>query len=218
MDFHIAAHQERYIAQWLPTSGVFGGASKGLKTLLSGDSEGVPWVSGLTVREEQRSYESNLLLAPTPQVWGRTPLVTTPSREYTAEEYADLFAAAGFVDGAVRWALVANLTAPLRPPGVRTRHLYGVGVATPTAFRYPSDRDFTATPQVVTGDGDGTVPLRSLRSAGHWARERGRGFTERAFPGVTHAGILQDQQYIAEVVALVGATATGGAQECGGGR
>ena len=54
----------------------------------------IPGLSPLTVRGEQRSYESSMWLLPTPQGFGsRNPLVFTPSRNYTASDYQALFQA-----------------------------------------------------------------------------------------------------------------------------
>ena len=56
----------------------------------------IPGLSPLTVRGEQRSYESSMWLLPTPQGFGSTnPLVFTPSRNYTASDYQALFQATG---------------------------------------------------------------------------------------------------------------------------
>ena len=52
--------KDKYISKWIPTAGVFGGAGSGIKQVLSGDVSivPIPGISALTVREEQRSYES----------------------------------------------------------------------------------------------------------------------------------------------------------------
>ena len=101
------------------TAGVFGGSSIGVKQILSGDVSivPIPGLNPLTVRPEQRSYESSPWLLPTPQVWGDEPLVFTPSAQYTAKDYETLFDEGHFTHGFERYSLVANLTANLDPPG-----------------------------------------------------------------------------------------------------
>ena len=47
--------KDKYISRWVPTSGVFAGAGTGVLQLVSGSNEGIPGVSGMTVRDEQRS-------------------------------------------------------------------------------------------------------------------------------------------------------------------
>ena len=197
--------KQKYIARWIPTAGVFGGAGSGIKQLLSGSNEGIPGVSGMTVRDEQRSYESSMLLAPTPQVWGNFPIVRTPSRNYTASDYKILFPLSGDFDlGYERYQLVANLTAELLHPGVNVHHFYGIGVPTPTAFAYSSDTDFTKEPAAINLDGDGTVPLPSLSSAEkRWSANKDFNFVATAIPKVTHTSILKSDQYIDAVLDLL---------------
>ena len=48
------------------------------------------------MRGEQRSYESSLLLLPTPQVWGDQILIETPGKNYTSADYEILFERAIF--------------------------------------------------------------------------------------------------------------------------
>lgn len=198
------AWKDKYIHQWLPTSGVFAGAGEGVLQLISGSNEGIPGVSGLTVRGEQRSYQSSLWLLPTPSTFDTLSLVITPSRNYTAHDYTDLFARAKFPMGTERLALVANLTSELSPPNVLTTHLYGLGVETKTSFRWNTDSDFPdKQPDAINGDGDGTVPSLSLKSVERWELRMPGKFSSKVFNGQCHACILKDQDYINEVLALL---------------
>ena len=73
----------------------------------------IPGITGLTVRGEQRSYESSLLLLPTPQVWGNDILIETPSQGYKSADYQILFEKSNFQYGYERYQLIGNLTADL---------------------------------------------------------------------------------------------------------
>ena len=115
----------------------------------------IPGITGLTVRGEQRSYESSLLLLPTAQVWGNDILIQTPSRGYTSADYEIMFEKSNFQYGYERYQLIGNLTADLVPPGVDTVHMYGTEVNTGTVFRYASDTDFDTEPETIFGNGDG---------------------------------------------------------------
>lgn len=197
------AWKDTYIHQWIPTSGVFAGAGEGVLQLMSGSSEGIPGVSAITVRGEQRSYQSSLWLLPTSSVF-KAPLVITPSRNYTALDYNDLFARAKFEYASQRLALVANLTASLLSPNVNTIHLYGLGVSTPTSFRWNKDSDFPDTPpDAISGDGDGTVPSASLKSVEKWSLQMPGKFTSKVFNGQCHTCVVKDQDYINEIIALL---------------
>lgn len=197
------AWKDKYIKQWIPTSGVFGGAGSGIKQLVSGDAEMVPGVSSLTVRGEQRSYESSMILAPTPQVWDDFPLVRTPTKNYTASDYEALFAGAKFEHGFERWTLLANLTSNLDHPEVNVVHMYGTGVDTPTAFSYKVDGQFDDSPTVINGDGDGTVPLASLESVSKWSSNAKYTFKSVTYTGQNHAGVVKFKDYISHVLKLL---------------
>ena len=61
-----------------------GGAAKEFGLFASGNAEGLP-VNPLTIRGEQRSYETNHWLMPVKSIWGDTVLVTTAEKNYTAQ-------------------------------------------------------------------------------------------------------------------------------------
>lgn len=197
--------KDMYIRQWIPTAGVFAGAGEAVAQLMSGSSEGIPGVSGLTVREEQRSYQSNMWLLPSEQVWdAATPLVLTPSANYSAHDYEALFARANFTHGFARLQQVANLTSDLLAPGVNTTHLYGLAVETPTQFQWKTDASFPdTTPTVINADGDGAVPVRSLKAVEKWALQMPGRFHSVTYAGQTHTGILQDRSYIDNILAML---------------
>ena len=109
------------------------------------------------MRGEQRSYESSLLLLPTPQVWGEQILIETPGKNYTSADYELLFGLSNFLNGFERYQLIGNLTADLIPPGVDTIHMYGINVDTGTSFRYLSNNDFDSEPETINGNGDGNM-------------------------------------------------------------
>lgn len=204
------AWKAKYVKQWIAVSGVWGGAGSGLKQLLSGDSSYIPGISGLTVRPEQRSYESSMLLAPTPQIWAPSafPLVRTPARNFTAADYAELFPLADFTHGYRRWSLLSNLTANLHSPAVATTHLFGSEVPTPTAFEYGGSTasDFSKSPGTINSDGDGTVPMLSLAAAKQrWddGGNEGFNFSAQAFPKCTHEGILKDSGFVDRMLQLL---------------
>ena len=83
-----------------------------------------------------------------------------------------MFEKSNFQYGFERYQLVANQTANLNPPGVDTIHLYGTDKDTPTSFLYSSDNNFDEEPESINGNGDDTVPIASLQSAGLlWKKE-----------------------------------------------
>lgn len=59
-----AAWKAQYLHAYMPFSGVWGGTAKIMRVLASGDNEGIPFVKPISVRGEQRSYETNPWLMP----------------------------------------------------------------------------------------------------------------------------------------------------------
>jgi uncharacterized membrane protein YgcG len=101
-----------HVSAWVPLSPAYGGAVVDALQFVSGYNEGIPWLSGLDVRDEQRSYESNVWLLPSPALWSPDePIFTTATRNYSAHDYEALFEDTGFVpDGPALLRRVANLT------------------------------------------------------------------------------------------------------------
>lgn len=73
-------------------------------------------------------------------------------------------------------------------------------------FRLNYKGDFKTTPTLVTGDGDGTVNARSLKSCERWAGtklQRAKPIHSIELPGADHMGILSDKrvvQYVLETL------------------
>jgi len=197
------AWKDRYIRQWLPTSGVFGGTGEGMMQLLSGYSAGTP-APATIVRVEQRSWESSMVLAPTPLAYGDRVLVTTPSRNYTANDYEALLRAAGMKYGWQRLRDAYRVVGNMEHPGIPVHSMYGVGVKTPTSYAYDVDSGFDKQPVITNGNGDGTVGIDSLQLAERrWSSNTSFAFTSRSFPGQSHSGILKDKDWINAVIELV---------------
>jgi len=94
----------------------------------------------------------------------------------------------------------------LEPPGVEVHCLHGVGVDTPGALVYTSDKDwFDHGPSVIHDDGDGTVNLRSLYGCLRWSGKQSAPVHHQQFKGeyAEHLQLLQNPNiltYVAKVV------------------
>lgn len=63
--------------------------------------------------------------------------------------------------------------------------------------------DFKTTPTLVTGDGDGTVNARSLKSCEQWSgtkAQREKTIHSVELPGADHMGILSDKRVLKYVL------------------
>merc|ERR1719414_505269 len=198
------AWKDHYIEKWVSLGGPWGGSAQELRVLVSGNNEGAP-VDPLAIREAQRSFEADFWLAPDPRWWGERVLVSTPTRNYTAQDYDALFDDVGFPLGKRIRRRVADLTGELRAPGVELVCMYSLGVPTPQSFRYDA-RGFDVTPETLNGDGDGAVNAWSLQLCERWAEDSSLARPTRAvrFNSVRHAHMLTDPQVLSELLRELG--------------
>jgi lysophospholipase-3 len=201
--------KDRYIEKWVPIAGPFGGSATEMRLHASGDNEKLP-ISHVTLREEQRSYETNFWLAPVPRWFGDQVLVSTPARNYTAQQYGEFFTDIGYPAGAKMYNRIAELTSAVAAPGVDVVCLYSLGVDTPLSFNY-GDKGFDEWPQVTNGDGDGTVNSFSLRLCDRWSQNGAQTRTARSvqFKGVTHSGMLSHDGVLNLLLQELGKAAQG---------
>jgi len=190
--------KDQYVEKWIPLSGPFGGSAQELRLHASGSNEGLP-VSSMKIREEQRSYETNFWLAPVPRVFGDQVLVKTPSREYTAQDYDAFFDDIGYSAGKKLMRRVEHLTSEAVAPGVDVVCMYSLGVDTLLTVKYGDS--FDKDPEIVNGDGDGTVNDISLKLCDRWAEPGVQKRSARVvrFSGISHSGMLTDKSVLSEV-------------------
>lgn len=142
------------MSAWVPVAGVFAGSGNEIQLMASGNNEGVPTTTSLSVRSEQRTYESNFWMVPSPRWFksadgGDFVIAKTSERNYTATEagYKAFFTDIGFPEGYEQWLRVENLTSALPWPFASSaaagtsslppqtiRHLYGTSVDTPESM------------------------------------------------------------------------------------
>lgn len=203
--------KRQFVAKWIPISGAFAGAAAIVRVLASGDNGTLP-VPPLKLRTEDRSWETHFWLAPVSSWFQDRVLVTTPERNYTAQDYDAFFEDIGFPAGRKLLRRVAGLTGPTlaQHPGVKVFCLYSYNVPTPESFVY-GPGGFENQPQVVAGDGDGSVNEWSLQVCEHWANHSlGKEFPVQTmkFPGIQHGAMIQDDQVVQIVIRELGLTVT----------
>jgi pimeloyl-ACP methyl ester carboxylesterase len=199
--------KDTFVELWIPIAGAFAGAAKEMRLHASGDNQGLP-VSPKLIIEEQRSYETNFWLAPVPSVFKDKVLVTSPSRNYTAQDYDDFFVDIKYPVGRKLMKRVAGLTGPTlaNHPGVKVHCLHSLGVPTPERFVYSSS-DWSQNPQVINGDGDGTVNAWSLQICEGWKEHVAAlefNVTSTVFQGITHSGMIMDDRVLNEISMILG--------------
>lgn len=153
-----------------------------------------------------RSFASMFSLLPSPRVYGRTPLVITRDRNYSADDMAEYLAAAGFSEDEVaRYRTRAlPVTLNLRAPLVPMTAMNGIGVPTVDKLVF-WDGNFSGKPQLVNGDGDGQINLETIL-----ALQRLVGadpdqpyFKSILIPNTTHKGMISDESALKRVVSEI---------------
>ncbi|KAL5847200.1 hypothetical protein ACOSQ3_010724 [Xanthoceras sorbifolium] len=155
--------RKRFIKHFVALSAPWGGTVEEMLTFASGNTLGVPLVDPLIVRQEQRSSESNLWLLPSTKIFGtEKPLVITTNASYSAQDIPEFLNDIGFPQGVRPYtSRIFPLVEELAAPEVPVTCIIGSGVRTPETIFY-GKAGFDERPDIVYGDGDGTVNMVSL--------------------------------------------------------
>ncbi|KAL8141074.1 hypothetical protein V2J09_007095 [Rumex salicifolius] len=199
------AWRRNFVKHVVAFSTPWSGTVQMMLTFASGYTLGVPFVNPLLVRDQQRSTETNLWLMPMPATFGRSkPLVITPNANYTAGDILRFLNDIGCAQGVRRYVQrILPLIKTLEAPHVPVTCLVGSGVPTAETLVY-GEGGFDEQPEMVYGDGDGTVNMESLVAPEReWDGDRNQTVKVIKFPGVSHTGILQDKSAIERVLSVV---------------
>ncbi|POO03713.1 Lecithin:cholesterol/phospholipid:diacylglycerol acyltransferase [Trema orientale] len=194
--------RRKFVRHFLAISAPWGGTVEEMLTFASGYSLGVPLVEPLLVREEQRSSESNLWLMPNPNFFARSkPLVITPNDTYSAYDIAEFLNDIGFPQGVRPYKTrVLPLMDQLAAPGVPVSCVVGSGVRTPETLFYGGN-GFDEQPEIVYGDGDGTVNMVSLLGLESlWDNMENQTLNVIKIGGASHTEILKEEGSVAQIV------------------
>lgn len=198
--------KDTYIRDYITISGVWRGTAKSARAFASGDNEGIWIVPSGKGRAGQRTYPSSAWLLPYPSdTWTKDDvLVVTPKRSYSAWDYKDFFADMNYSRGYEMFEETMNLTGALPPPNITLHCLYGSNVnTTPVQFVYTEGQFPDHQPKTISGDGDGTVNIMSLRACERWKGKQSYPVTTRGYSGVEHVDTIRNDDVIKYVDAVV---------------
>ena len=193
--------KDTYVHSYIPLAGAWSGGNGVITSLLTGpltNSFIDRTVGILESRAIYRTYPSFYYLLPRACVLNNTVLVTTTSRNYTANNYQELFTDAGYPQG---YTQLSKINVEWPAPNVPTYCFYGLGVPTPASFEYANGLDMLPT-DVGFGDGDGTVNRPSLEVCLRWANGSYR-FQSTVFQEVGHSAILSDAMVLQSIKRIV---------------
>ena len=136
--------KEKYLHAYITLSGAWAGSLLTVREAVSGYDLGF----NLTLlpedfvdaffRNVSRTHESGVWLFPDPDVFKPESIVivSTPTRNYTAENYTTLFNDMKYPTGASMYNGVKNIRKASPGPKVHTHCYWGLGTKTPLSFHY----------------------------------------------------------------------------------
>lgn len=152
------------------------------------------------IRDLQRSFASSYFLSPDESVWNDTILISTPTNNYTASDYQQLFTDAGYPQGYTR---LGHQMKQFPSPNVPTYCFYGLGFPTVETAVYGDGFPDTQ-PTFLFGEGDGIVNKASLEVCQQWENSD-YPFNRTIFQGYDHFNITYDIAILESIRDIVGA-------------
>ena len=132
--------------------------------------------SGKDSTATTRSFASTAWLLGSPSIWGSTPILTTPNRNYTANDYKAIFDAIEYKNGYQMYLGITDLNKGYPAPNVPVYCFDN--------FRDIGSEYWSALPASYKRPGNGVVNLRSLEVCLKWKKEQKYTFsTGRQFSG-----------------------------------
>lgn len=189
------AWKDKYISKFITLAGAWGGSAKSVKVYAIGDDLGALALRASVMREEQITMPSLAWLLPSPHFWKPDEvLVRTTSRDYT---FADLQTFFTDLDYDIGWEMRKDMLPYLdfSAPNVEVHCIYGSQIPTVEVLNYPGE-DLDGSPKLITGDGDGTVNIRSLNGCARWRNEQKQKVVTLEIPQAEHMRILNNDQVI----------------------
>ena len=201
------AWKDKHIHAYITLSAAWSGGVASLQAVISGIHGIVKHFINVPIA---RSFESLPWLFPKASVFGNAVLVSTPSKDYTANDYRDLFSnIKGYERGYQFFQRVQGINLNYPAPNVPTHCLYGDKVDTPKKFTYKANfnkdtNTIGLQPDLTYGYGDGTVNNDSLVVCHKWS-SMSSPFENKTFDGVDHTDIVRNPEVLEYIAHIVGA-------------
>ena len=202
--FQTDAWKETYIEAFVTLNTPWSGAVVVAHIYSSGNNWGLRAIDPLVLRTMHRTFETASLLFPSSGSWGPDDvIVQAPELNYTVANLDEYFRDINFTRGMEYLDNVRDTKENLQHPGVDTYCLYGSEKPTPETLVYGEGEFPDAQPEILMGDGDGTVNLRSLEYCLRWKDpENKKIFYAEELPNTAHHRIL-DHKRILDVLEMI---------------
>ncbi|RWS03374.1 hypothetical protein B4U79_02742 [Dinothrombium tinctorium] len=123
------------------------------------------------VRLAERTWSSMAFLLPQPHIFHDSPLISTPSFNYTSETHKEFFDKINNKIAYQMYEDVKPILADLKHPEVDVYVIGGLGYKTLRGLIYEKD-SFTSNKKIVYGNGDEFVNQESLKGCMHWKENK----------------------------------------------
>uniref|UniRef100_A0A8D0V6U6 Phosphatidylcholine-sterol acyltransferase n=1 Tax=Sus scrofa TaxID=9823 RepID=A0A8D0V6U6_PIG len=198
------AWKDRFIDGFISLGAPWGGSIKPMLVLASGDNQGIPIMSSIKLKEEQRMTTTSPWMFPSSHVWPEDHVfISTPSFNYTSHDFQRFFADLHFEEGWYMWLQSRDLLAGLPAPGVEVYCLYGVGLPTPRTYIFDHGFPYTDPVDVLYEDGDDTVATRSTELCARWQGRQQQPVHLLPLPGTQHLNMVFSNQTLEHINAIL---------------
>jgi len=191
----------KYLKSYVPIAPAFGGSVNEFKVFATGQADDLPGISSSTLRDEQRTYESNYWLLPNAELWpeGEAVVTTAEGKTYNSHNLDQFFDDIGYGVGKKVTKRLEGIVS-VEDVHMHDIHIfYGKDVDTDESYEYTKAGSWEEEGmKTKVGDGDGTVNIRSREAGNGWG-----GVVEAvAMGGETHQGILKNKVLIEKLLEL----------------
>lgn len=192
--------KDKFINSFITLSAVWAGSVKAIKVFAIGDDLGAYFLRESVLRNEQITSPSLGWLLPSKLFWKETEiLIQSDLKNYTLNNLQQYFIDIGVPNA---WEFRKDnekYQLDFTAPGVEVHCLYGSKVQTVEKLYYKPGTAIDGYPQLIFGDGDGTVNIRSLEACIHWQKSQKQKIYYQGFPGVDHTNILSSRDMLAYI-------------------
>ncbi|XP_070164059.1 lysosomal phospholipase A and acyltransferase [Polyergus mexicanus] len=194
----------KYINSFITLSAVWAGSVKAVKVFAIGDDLGAYFLRESVLRNEQITSPSLGWLLPSKLFWKETEiLIQSDLKNYTLNNLQQYFID---IDIPNAWEFKKDnekYQLDFTAPGVEVHCLYGSKVQTVEKLYYKPGTAIDGYPQLIFGDGDGTVNIRSLEACAHWQKSQKQKIYYQDFPKVDHTNILRNPDILAYIATVL---------------
>jgi lysophospholipase-3 len=189
----------KHVQQFIALAAPWGGAVPAVRAIVSGSNLKMFIYKDSKLRGMERSMSSSYYLLPVTQVFEKTPFLSLDGRDFSTADYVLLFDKLNLTNGKQMYSNSKDLTSGLEHPGVDVLCAHGEGVDTIEKLNFKSVADFPDNPELIQGQGDGTVNRVSLEACLKWGQSNEFNFQHKTFSGLKHIDTVRSSD-VAEMV------------------